>query len=223
VFLVVVLLAVCPPCFSQQEPGIEKARKQFQQDQQSIDKKLSAEFDTVLKRVGDGGGKVAKRLAVIDVVKEEKGWFEKSGLIPWSAPMRPHTQNYLKSLLKAQDKVSQAYDTEINKHLQKNEDKVNSLRADLKSVLGVEVVARWRHQSGEGQAMVHELYSNGRINGPESKATWSFDEEVLELKWPSPKAPGGTWIDRCKVSEDGKTYSGSNQIRTKIVGVYVKP
>ncbi len=32
--------------------------------------------------------------------------------------------------------------------------------------------------------------------------------------------PGGTWIDTCPVSPDGRTYSGENQVKVQISGVY---
>ena len=44
---------------------------------------------------------------------------------------------------------------------------------------------------------------------------------TLVLTWPNPRAPGGAYVDTCKVSADGRTYNGSNQQRAPIAGWHV--
>lgn len=87
------------------------------------------------------------------------------------------------------------------------------------------VVATWEHRvtnkDGSVNASVIKLYSNGHINQPDGKNTWVRKGDTLTLRWPNPKAPGGAWEDVCKVSADGKSFTGRNQIGTTIAGKLV--
>ena len=106
----------------------------------------------------------------------------------------------------------------------KNENKVADLRADLRKSSVSEVMARWRH-FGDGKPQGnHSLYSNGRIDNINGKATWIYAKGVLIYRWPDASAPGGAWIGTLNVSEDGKAYAGTNNDprRPKIIGVYLK-
>src|SRR5205807_4448598 len=53
--------------------------------------------------------------------------------------------------------------------------------------------------------------------------TWTLTGNTLVLRWASPQAPGGFWIDTCTVSDDGQTYSGVNQRNLPIAGWKVNP
>src|SRR5207248_2263691 len=66
-----------------------------------------------------------------------------------------------------------------------------------------------------------KLYSNGAINKPDSKNTWVRKGDTLTLCWQDRKAPGGAWLDTCKISADGKTFTGRNQIGTAVEGELV--
>ncbi len=43
------------------------------------------------------------------------------------------------------------------------------------------------------------------------------------MRWQNSTAPGGVWIDTVKVSEDGKTYKGTNQSNVPISGEKLRP
>ena len=62
------------------------------------------------------------------------------------------------------------------------------------------VVATWEHRvtnkDGTVAKATIKLYSNGRINEPEGKNTWSQKGDTLTLRWPNPKAPGGAELSR---------------------------
>src|SRR5262245_19831570 len=79
------------------------------------------------------------------------------------------------------------------------------------------VVATWEHQVN-GKSATIRLYSNGKINAPDSKNSWVQQGNTLTLRWPDPKAPGGTWQDTCKISADGKTFTGRNQLGNPSTG-----
>jgi hypothetical protein len=78
-------------------------------------------------------------------------------------------------------------------------------------------VGKWRHFV-EREPREITLLKSGKINGDDSKATWSIEGMRLTLTWPTKGAPGGAWVDTCQVSDDGKHYSGKNQKGARIRG-----
>jgi hypothetical protein len=66
-----------------------------------------------------------------------------------------------------------------------------------------------------------QFLSNGRISTSDNPATWSFKNGVITMRWPNPQAPGGAWRDVCRLSADGRSYKGKNQIGKIIVGAWV--
>jgi serine/threonine protein kinase len=197
-----------PPPRPQSE--IEKARAQLEKSRAQARNKLLSDFDATITRLGKG--------ALIEVVKAEKKRFEKSRLVPWSAPMRPYMLAYLFSLRAALQTAGHAYTAEIASQVEsKNDQQAADLRAEWKAVQDGEVVARWRHHWPAGNAVII-LYANGKIGKPEGADTWKFENGVLTLLWPNPRVPGGMFVDTCPVSQDGKVYSGTNQFRARISG-----
>ncbi len=81
-----------------------------------------------------------------------------------------------------------------------------------------EIVSVWQHRVDNGPPAFHVFYTNGAINNPDGRATWAVKGKELTMKWPSDKAKGGIWIDRCTLSSDGSSYSGKNQNGNKITG-----
>src|SRR5262249_48658065 len=80
------------------------------------------------------------------------------------------------------------------------------------------VVATWRHIPWGLPTVIHELFSNGRIDSPTSDNTWSRTGNTLTLRWKDAQAPGGFWVDTCQVSADGRTYTGKNQMNRPVRG-----
>ncbi len=80
------------------------------------------------------------------------------------------------------------------------------------------VVSRWEHVV---DGKVHYdifLEANGLISGTAGRARWQLDGNDLLLKWKSPKAPGGWWIDRVHLAPSGDAYRGTNQKGVAIQG-----
>jgi len=82
------------------------------------------------------------------------------------------------------------------------------------------VAATWEHRvvGRDAKPSTITLYANGKINDPGGRDTWARQGNTLTLRWPNPKAPGGTWVDTCTVSPDGKTYTGRNQLGATVAG-----
>lgn len=72
----------------------------------------------------------------------------------------------------------------------------------------VQVASVWNHSVNGGREHPVTLYANGKINEPDGTATWSLNGRLLVLRWPDPAAPGGAWIDSCRITADWRTYVG---------------
>lgn len=126
--------------------------------------------------------------------------------------------------------LRQAYDTTAAKLGKTNDpDEAESLVQEwalLQNALELaedpQLDSTWRHSIANGQSAEITLYSNGTINSPEGPDTWSLKETTLIIRWKNPDAPGGEWVDTCEVAEHGGTYSGTNQLGTRISGVRVR-
>ncbi len=74
-----------------------------------------------------------------------------------------------------------------------------------------DLLGTWRQSVDFGAEAYHEFLPEGRMNSAVDRAVWSYDKGSLELRWPAPDAPNGTWVDTCYVSPDGASYVGRNQ------------
>jgi Leucine-rich repeat (LRR) protein len=83
------------------------------------------------------------------------------------------------------------------------------------------VVATWYIRAGTNPGGIHTLYSNGRLDRTNGSDTWDLTGKVVRFRWTNPRAPGGVWVDVCTLSDDGKTFRGTNQIRVPISGVKI--
>jgi tetratricopeptide (TPR) repeat protein len=179
--------------------------------------KLLAAFDAELH-------KLAKQKDWADALKEEKQRFESRGLIPWSAPMRPHVDLYINTLTAARDRLRRVYKSLIDAQVKaKSMSTASDLKEELKLRLDIKVMAKWNHFVNARLNHTVVLYSNGATDNVDGESSWSYSKGVLVLRWPNPRAPGGAWIDTVRISDDGTTYDGTNQQgKAKITGAYVK-
>ena len=74
------------------------------------------------------------------------------------------------------------------------------------------MLAVWNYTWAPGKTGPWKFLSDGTINGDE-RVTWSLVKDSIVMKGPDPRLGGGHWIDTCKTSRDGKTMSGTNQLR----------
>jgi predicted Ser/Thr protein kinase len=86
----------------------------------------------------------------------------------------------------------------------------------------VVVLAVVSHGAAGGRPGRVQFFSNGHLNAPDGPNTWVLHGgRNLVLRWPNKAAPGGAWLDTCKISNDGRTYTGKNQKGTPIKGTTV--
>jgi hypothetical protein len=72
----------------------------------------------------------------------------------------------------------------------------------------------WLHFNREPMV----LRPDGTIIKGRGRGTWKQENHTLVLRWPAPNAPGGAWIDRVTLSEDGNSYEGKNERGARIFG-----
>jgi len=85
----------------------------------------------------------------------------------------------------------------------------------------VSVVGCWEHSAGGGDAVMIHLLPDGKIDSAAGKATWKLHGNTLELHWPSATAAIGEFVDRCSLSPDRSTYTGTNQLNVPIHGLFI--
>lgn len=83
----------------------------------------------------------------------------------------------------------------------------------------VVLAGRWDHSVNYQPSKPLELLANHRIGRADAAATWTSKDHELSMRWPRTDAPGGAWIDRCIVADDGQSYVGRNQNGMVLRGV----
>ena len=76
----------------------------------------------------------------------------------------------------------------------------------------------WKHTIANGQSAEITLFSSGTIHAPDGPDTWTLDGRTIVIRWKNPEAPGGAWVDTCEVSPFGGSYTGKNQLGTRVSG-----
>ncbi len=200
--------------------ALEKAQKLHAKTMRDAEVGLLESVDKMIDRVSNQRLPTTQKSALLDVLRAERNRLERSGLIPTSERMLPAVIAYAQVISAAEATLRKTYNVEIEKAIRARNDRAQSeLRTELARAISAKVVAKWRHQAANGPIGTVQLYSNGRINHPESQAIWRLDASgQIVLNWPTINAPGGAWIDTCKLSPDGKTYSGRNQNKVLISG-----
>jgi hypothetical protein len=185
--------------------AIKKAKEAYEAAMKKADQQLLAAFDRQLE------ASAKAHLKLIEIVKAEKAAFEKHGRIPWSVAMLFATRNYLIAVTINRNKLSQSFDIVIDAHLKRKEDgKAKEYSSEKEQALKPKVVAVWNYSPTRGKFSTWEFLSDGTING--GPATWMLENNMVVMKGSEPRLKGGQWIDRCKLTLDGKTMAGINQL-----------
>jgi hypothetical protein len=94
----------------------------------------------------------------------------------------------------------------------------NSAHGSASARRATDIMSIWEHRIDGGPAQFHAFYSNGNINNPRGPARWTLKGDTLTMRWPTKGVKKGAWVDRCVLSSDGKSYSGTNQHGNRITG-----
>ena len=82
-----------------------------------------------------------------------------------------------------------------------------------------ELIGIWQHSVNYHEPNLLTFLPDGKLNELTGKASWKFRNQVLTINWPRTDAPGGTWIDTCRVGPGGEYYIGRNQNGYVIRGI----
>ena len=82
-----------------------------------------------------------------------------------------------------------------------------------------DLIGTWEHMVNYTVKHEIKLLPNGKLNTPDSKATWTVEGNTLFITQPNKDAPTGAWLDECYVTADGKSYIGRNQAGMVIRGI----
>jgi len=188
--------------------AISKAKEVYRQAMKNAGARLLAGFDRELDALAKAKTRADDHLVLIAAVKAEKVRFEKQGRIPWSAPMRLATREYLLAMEINRLQLSKSFDRVIKLNVEKKEpDKVREYESQRTKVLEPELVAIWQYNIGGGLGGPMELFSDGSIGrDKERPPTWTLNGDQIITKWPGPPSPppGGYWIDTCTLSSRRK-------------------
>lgn len=201
--------------------SLERAAAAYRRELSDAKRDLLKQFDKLNAPLMQQASRTPAALKGVDLLAEERKVFESNGLIPWSAPMRPFAAAYLQAIDKAAKTLRKTYLPAIQAQTRrKNTSEAARLRSELDSIVSPPLVAKWRHQANNDPYKMVWFFANGAIGRPEGDSRWSCDERgALEIRWRNPNAPNGVYVDKCKVSGDGKTYTGRGNTGASISGI----
>ena len=88
----------------------------------------------------------------------------------------------------------------------------------------------WEHRVGRGAAnqlvlkpdgAVEQQQRRGNRPAPAEAPTWTREPGGFTIRWPDSGAPGGFWLDRCRLNRTKTAYVGENQKGQKLEGVRI--
>lgn len=105
----------------------------------------------------------------------------------------------------------------LNAFVEETKQQRAKLQADLAALFPARLLFTAEHVVNGANRYRKEFYSDGTID-KNPNATWSLNGRVLILRFKDAAAPGGAWVDQCKVAENFATYDGKNQQGARISG-----
>lgn len=195
---------------------IEISVTKYAESLKEADDRLLKAFDAELALVRKQGNlKAEERLLLIEKISADKAIYEKKGLLPLSSRMRPASVSYIKSVQEAKSPLSTAYDKAID-HLSKAKDDAGATAKlnEKRKLLEPKIASRWNCAGVTWKGnMTYVLYSDGtaRIETEPEIATWTIGKDVVVIRKPDARAPGGAWIETCQIDASGLTMLATNQ------------
>jgi hypothetical protein len=235
-----VLVALGAPLHAEEDPIAEKLDAVRLQYHEEIER-LRTELTQALQDKEDAARK-AGDVALVERVKTQREMFNLSDALP--SVVSP--ERYKRGITKAKFTLKTAVQTGVKEYLAaKQDDLAAGLQEELQELQAAlappprkpkadntpepepQVIAVGVHQATNGGKQLlraeFKLFSNGRINSPDSGSSWTRQGRILTMRWQNPEAPGGAWVDIATLSEDGRSFKGRNQVGTEITGLLSTP
>ena len=232
-----ILFALFISFLTQDDPIEDKLDDSRLEYSQELERQRDGLLESLTKK--EDAARSTGKVQLVEQIKKERESFELNDTLPTVVP----TDIYKRGVKSAKTKLKTALDIAVREYLQaKMDTEAATLNAELEELKSETaalpsakeknaekapfVVAEWIHRPnapGKGPNEI-KLYSNGRIDNPNGRNTWSLQGRILTLRWQAPEAPGGAWVDICKLSQDRQTFTGKNQKGTDIFGrLIVRP
>lgn len=234
-WILAILLVATVPVVAQEDliaTKLDSARLKYQEE---IERQKSDLLETLQNK--EDAARKAGDIAAVDRVKAERDAFNLADNLPSVVS----TAHYKQGIIKAKLALKTAIQTGVKEYLAaKQDDLAKALQPELdelqeatapppKKVKAEKnepqpyVVCEGVHQAtNDGNTILRaefKLYSNGRINDPDSRNTWRQQGRILTMRWQNAEAPGGAWVDIVMLTADGRSFKGKNQVGTTISGI----
>lgn len=214
---------------------LDAARTEYANESERLRMELLASLEAKENAARKVGNK-----ALVDRIKQEREAFELSDELPTVVS----SSGYKRGLVTARSKLITVLKAGLKESLKAKQDaEADGLQSELDELQAEQpeptpaknakagkeptVVAAWAHEvviDGKVNSRItYQMYSNGRINAPDGRATWRRQGLLLILRIPDQDAPGGAWVDVCKLAADGRSYTGKNQKGYTIRGLQLVP
>jgi hypothetical protein len=212
---------VSRPRNGSQLPAVDKAWQQYEAAVQSATARLLSAIDDSLadaRRQGDADAAAAFEMARESLTR--RGVLP-SALVPALRKESAAARQAYKAAATALEKTYRSiFQGDASMAELKDEWQLLDGMLDLANQPQLDSV--WAHVIAGRDAATITFYSNGTIGAPDAPHTWALKDDVLTIRWENPEAPEGAWVDTCKLSNHGGSYSGQNQLGTGISGKRVQ-
>jgi serine/threonine protein kinase len=193
------------------EGAVEKARTKF-----------LSQFDFEVGRLANVKDLTA-RSQLSAALKRQKDNFARRGFFSWSSRMWGPQARYLKGVEIADAALQEAFEHAIENARNRNDDKsVAAISMEQQILLAPRVVALCdcTETANPNHKWRYVLYSNHKVQFPDDRSTWSFEEEQLVITNVNSQSPSGE--SKCTIARDGGTFTGLDQFGNQFVGRFVE-
>jgi hypothetical protein len=174
---------------------------------------LFAERENELQKGGDA--------TLIEQLQRERNAFDQRGDIPNWVSASP-----ILKFVDDRNVMNSAYDAAIKELVAaKRDDLVSLIRRDRAAFSFRRFILLAYHHEAKtisgrlfGKREI-QLFSDGWLEAPSKGGTtidripYRLTKQVLTIRWPNSKAPGGAFVDTLHLSNDGLSYKGTNQLK----------
>lgn len=182
---------------------LAQLRADLEQSLQLARKKLLDSFDVAIDQ--QKRSKAEGAVNVASILREEKSRYEKHGLVPWSVAMSNPLSTYLREMADTRARIRAAIPA-------------SDTPSELLDLIDKQIIARWKQDPG-GKLLI--FYASGKLDDPIGGDTWTFGAGRITLRRKNKEAPGGFWIEKCRIESNGRKYSGTNQKNEEVSGTYM--
>jgi serine/threonine protein kinase len=195
------------------EAAVEKARSKF-----------LGQFDFEVGRLLNVKNEAARR-QLSAALKRQKDNFERRGFLSWSSRMWGPQERFLKGLSIADAALGEAFEHAIENARNRNDDKsASAISMEQQLWLAPRVIAicDFTETANPNHKLRYVLYSNHKVQFPDDRSTWAFEEEQLVITNVNSPSATGDVTAKCTIARDGATFTAVDQSGNQFNGRFVE-